>query len=46
MKFEYLTNIPLAKARADYLKLLEGYGYGHKTEVIPVYIQMSPSLEI
>ena len=30
MGFEYLTNIPLAKAREDYLKLLEGYGFGPK----------------
>jgi len=37
MGFEYLTNVPLAKAREEYLKLLEGYGYGPKTEVIPVY---------
>ena len=37
MGFEYLTNIPLAKAREDYLNLLEGYGFGPKTERIPVY---------
>ena len=37
MGFEYLTNIPLAKAREEYLKLLEGYGFGPRTEVIPVY---------
>ena len=37
MGFEYLTNVPLEKARADYLNLLEGYGFGPKTEVIPVY---------
>ncbi|MBO7253202.1 MAG: molybdopterin biosynthesis protein [Oscillospiraceae bacterium] len=37
MGFEYLTNIPLAKARADYLNLLEGYGFGARSEVIPVY---------
>jgi len=37
MGFEYLTNIPLAKAREDYLKLLESYGFGPKTEVIPVW---------
>ena len=37
MGFEYLTNIPLAKAREDYLKLLQCYGYGPKTEVIPVW---------
>ena len=37
MGFEYLTNIPLAKAREDYLSLLESHGYGSKTEVIPVW---------
>ena len=37
MGFEYLTNIPLAKAREDYLKLLQSHGYGPKTEVIPVW---------
>ena len=37
MSFEYLTNIPLVKAREDYLKLLESHGYGYKTEVIPVW---------
>ena len=37
MGFEYLTNVPLNKARADYLNLLEGYGFGPKTEVIPVW---------
>ena len=37
MGFEYLTNIPLAKARQDYLNLLKRYGYGPKTEVIPVW---------
>ena len=37
MGFEYLTNIPLAKAREDYLKLLESHGFGPKTEVIPVW---------
>ena len=37
MGFEYLTNIPLAKAREDYLKLLQGHGFGPKTEVIPVW---------
>jgi len=37
MGFEYLTNIPLAKAREDYLNLLESHGYGPKTEVIPVW---------
>ena len=37
MGFEYLTNIPLAKAREDYLNLLESHGFGPKTEVIPVW---------
>ena len=37
MGFEYLTNIPLAKARGDYLNLLVSHGYGPKTEVIPVW---------
>ena len=37
MGFEYLTNVPLAKARADYLAMLQANGFGHQTEVIPVY---------
>ena len=37
MGFEYLTNIPLAKAREDYLNLLESHGFGPKTEVIPTW---------
>ena len=37
MGFEYLTNVPLVKAREDYLKLLQNRGYGHRTEVIPVW---------
>ena len=37
MGFEYLTNIPLAKAREDYFALLESHGFGAKTEVIPVW---------
>ena len=37
MGFEYLTNVPLAKARADYLALLESRGFAPKTEVIPVW---------
>lgn len=36
MGFEYLTNVPLEKARKDYLKLLEDRGFEPKTEVIPV----------
>ena len=37
MGFEYLTNVPLAKARAEYLELLKGHGFGPKTEVIPTW---------
>ena len=37
MGFEYLTNVPLNKAREEYLALLESHGYGPKTEVIPVW---------
>ena len=37
MGFEYLTNVPLAKAKEEYLEMLVSNGYGHKTEVIPVY---------
>ncbi len=37
MGFEYLTNIPLDKAREDYIKLLESHGFGPQTEVIPVW---------
>ena len=37
MGFEYLTNIPLAKAREDYLALLQSHGFGAKTETIPVW---------
>ena len=37
MGFEYLTNIPLEKAREDYLKLLTDNGFAPKTEVIPVW---------
>ena len=37
MGFEYLTNIPLAKAREDYLNLLESHGFGAGTEVLPVW---------
>ena len=37
MGFEYLTNIPLAKARQDYAALLENNGFCAKTEVIPVW---------
>ena len=37
MGFEYLTNIPLAKAREDYLNLLQSNGFGPRTEVIPTW---------
>ena len=37
MGFEYLTNIPLDKAREDYVNLLERNGYSPKTEVLPVW---------
>ena len=37
MGFEYLTNVPLAKAREEYLNLLVSHGFGPKTEVIPVW---------
>ena len=37
MGFEYLTNVPLAKAREDYLKLLKDNGFCPKTEVIPAW---------
>ena len=37
MGFEYLTNVPLVKAREEYLALLEGYGFGPKAETIPVW---------
>lgn len=37
MGFEYLTNVPLEQARADYRKLLKEQGFGPRTEVIPVY---------
>ena len=37
MGFEYLTNIPLAKAREDYLNLLRSHGFGPGTEVVPTW---------
>ena len=37
MGFEYLTNVPLIQAREDYLALLQSHGFGHKTEIIPVF---------
>ena len=37
MGFEYLTNVPLEKAREDYIQLLESQGFGPQTEVIPVW---------
>ena len=37
MGFEYLTNVPLVKAREEYLAMLEANGFAHKTETIPVW---------
>ena len=37
MGFDYLPNVPLDKAREDYLKLLTANGFAPKTEVIPVW---------
>ena len=37
MGFEYLTNVPLAKAKEEYLALLESYGFGSQGETIPVW---------
>ena len=37
MGFEYLTNVPLVKAREEYLAMLEANGFAHKTEKIPVW---------
>lgn len=37
MGFEYLTNVPLEKAREEYLALLVGSGFEHKRETIPVF---------
>ena len=37
MGFEYLTNVPLAKAREEYLTLLENHGFGPQAETIPVW---------
>ena len=36
MAFEYLTNVPLAKAKEEYLQLLKENGFGPKTETISV----------
>ena len=36
MAFEYLTNVPLEKAKKDYIELLTGMGFGSKTETVPV----------
>ena len=36
MGFEYLTNVPLAKAREDYLRLLIEKGFGPQAETISV----------
>ena len=37
MGFEYLTNVPLQKAREEYLAMLEENGFAHKVEMIPVW---------
>jgi len=37
MGFEYLTNVPLGQARAEYLNLLTEQGFGPQAETIPVY---------
>ena len=37
MGFEYLTNVPLYKAREEYLAMLEANGFSAKTETIPVW---------
>ena len=37
MGFEYLTNVPLARARVDYLELMENRGFTPRTEAIPVW---------
>ena len=37
MGFEYLTNVPLHKAREEYLALLKCHVFGPKTELIPVW---------
>ena len=37
MGFEYLTNVPLAQARKEYLERLVSGGFGSKTETIPVF---------
>jgi len=36
MAFQYLTNVPLDKAREEYIALLKEKGFAPKTEVIPV----------
>ena len=36
MGFTYLTNVPLHKARQDYLDLLRRNGFAPRTEIIPV----------
>lgn len=37
MGFEYLTNVPLSKAKVDYLELLKANGFSGASQVIPVY---------
>ncbi|MBQ7792013.1 MAG: molybdopterin biosynthesis protein, partial [Clostridia bacterium] len=37
MGFAYLTNVPLAKAKEDYLQILKENGFGPKTETVSVF---------
>lgn len=37
MAFEYLTNVPLEKAKKEYTELLTANGFGPKSERIPVF---------
>ena len=37
MAFQYLTNVPLAQAKEEYLHLLKEQGLTSKTEIIPVF---------
>ncbi|MBE6008920.1 MAG: molybdopterin biosynthesis protein [Lachnospiraceae bacterium] len=38
MAFEYLTNIPLEKARAEYIETLKNNGFSPKTETVAVHL--------
>ncbi|MBR6800157.1 MAG: molybdopterin biosynthesis protein [Eubacteriaceae bacterium] len=37
MSFEYLTNVPLYKAKEDYIEFLTKKGFTHEAETIPVF---------